>query len=242
MATVQAIAAVAAQNTKIQVKNLNFFYNRYHALKNINLAIPDRKVTAFIGPSGCGKSTLLRTMNRMYDLYPRQRAEGEILFNGQNILTPKQDVNLLRATSAAFGAAIGGAEGILLIPFNTRHGTPDAFARRLARNTQLVLQEEAQLGRVADAAGGSWYVEDLTNRLAARAWEEFRRVEAAGGLVAALEQGLVYRALVDARHRALLVVGPGVDVQHVLHVGHERRAAIRGDDPLLLQPRLEVVF
>jgi methylmalonyl-CoA mutase len=120
-------------------------------------------------------------------------------------------VNLLRGTSAAFGAAIGGAEGILLIPFNTRHGTPDAFARRLARNTQLVLQEEGQLGRVADAAGGSWYVEDLTNRLAALAWEEFRRIEAAGGLVAALEQGLVYRSLIDARQRRQRNIARGRD-------------------------------
>jgi methylmalonyl-CoA mutase len=110
-------------------------------------------------------------------------------------------VNLLRGTSAAFGAAVGGADGILLIPFNTRHGTPDAFARRLARNTQLILQEEAQLGRVADAAGGSWYVEELTAKLAEAAWAEFRRIEAAGGLVAALEQGIVYRALADVKFR-----------------------------------------
>jgi methylmalonyl-CoA mutase len=120
-------------------------------------------------------------------------------------------VNLLRATAAAFGAAIGGAEGILLIPFNTRHGTPDAFSRRLARNTQHVLQEEAHLGRVADAAGGSWYVEDLTGKLAALAWQEFRRVEAAGGLVAALEQGLVYRALTDVRIRRRRNVAHGRD-------------------------------
>jgi methylmalonyl-CoA mutase len=108
-------------------------------------------------------------------------------------------VNLLRGTAAAFGAAVGGAEGILLIPFNTRHGTPDTFSRRLARNTQLILQEEAHLGRVADAGGGSWYIENLTHTLAAAAWEEFRRVEAAGGLVDALEQGLVLRALNDVR-------------------------------------------
>ena len=72
-------------------------------------------------------------------------------------------VNLLRATAAAFGAIVGGAEAALLIPFNTRTGAPDAFSRRLARNTQLILREEAQLGRVADEAGGSWYVESLTH-------------------------------------------------------------------------------
>jgi len=82
---------------KIRIRGLNFFYGDFQGLKNISLEIPEQKVTAFIGPSGCGKSTLLRTMNRMYDLYPRQRAEGEILFNGENILKPKQDVNLLRA-------------------------------------------------------------------------------------------------------------------------------------------------
>jgi methylmalonyl-CoA mutase len=120
-------------------------------------------------------------------------------------------VNLLRGTSAAFGAAVGGADGILLIPFNTRHGTPDAFARLLARNTQLILQEEAGLGHVADAAGGSWYVEDLTHRLAEAAWAEFRRIEAAGGMVSALEQGLVLRALNDVRTRRQQNIARGKD-------------------------------
>ena len=83
--------------TKIAVKDLNFYYGKFHALKGINLNIPAGKVTAFIGPSGCGKSTLLRTMNRMYELYPGQRDEGEINFSGENILNPKQDLNLLRS-------------------------------------------------------------------------------------------------------------------------------------------------
>jgi phosphate transport system ATP-binding protein len=81
----------------LEIRNLNFFYGKFHGLKNINLDIVENKVTAFIGPSGCGKSTLLRALNRMYDLYPGQRAEGEINFYGENILDPKQDVNLLRA-------------------------------------------------------------------------------------------------------------------------------------------------
>ena len=81
----------------IEVRNLNFFYGAFQGLKNINLDIEQCKVTAFIGPSGCGKSTLLRTLNRMYDLYPGQRAEGEINFYGQNILEPGQDLNLLRS-------------------------------------------------------------------------------------------------------------------------------------------------
>ena len=83
--------------TKIAVRNLNFHYGKFHALKNINLAIPEGRVTAFIGPSGCGKSTLLRVFNRMFALYPEQRAEGEVLLDGQNILTSKEDVALLRA-------------------------------------------------------------------------------------------------------------------------------------------------
>ena len=81
----------------LQVRNLSFFYGRFQGLKNVSLEIARNKVTAFIGPSGCGKSTLLRTFNRMFDLYPGQRAEGEILFGGRNVLDPKQDVNLLRA-------------------------------------------------------------------------------------------------------------------------------------------------
>jgi len=82
---------------KITIRNLDFFYDHYRALKNINLPLYDRRVTAFIGPSGCGKSTLLRILNRIYDLYPKQRAEGEVLLDGQNILSAKQDLNLLRA-------------------------------------------------------------------------------------------------------------------------------------------------
>ena len=87
---------VLSQNV-LEVRNLNFYYGSFHSLKNINLDIKENSVTAFIGPSGCGKSTLLRTLNRMYDLYPGQRAEGEIMFNGKNILDAKQDLNLLRA-------------------------------------------------------------------------------------------------------------------------------------------------
>lgn len=84
-------------NSKLQVRNLNFYYGNFHALKSINLEIAHRKVTAFIGPSGCGKSTLLRTFNRMYELYPGLRAEGDILLDGNNILDKNVDINLLRA-------------------------------------------------------------------------------------------------------------------------------------------------
>ncbi|MEY2775934.1 MAG: Phosphate import ATP-binding protein PstB [Pseudomonadota bacterium] len=81
----------------IEVRNLDFYYGKFQGLKKVSLDIAENKVTAFIGPSGCGKSTLLRTLNRMYSLYPGQRAEGEINLYGQNILSPKQDLNLLRA-------------------------------------------------------------------------------------------------------------------------------------------------
>ena len=85
------------ERIKLAVNNLNFYYGKFHALKNINLTLPENKVTAFIGPSGCGKSTLLRTFNRMFELYPEQRAEGEILLDGENILKSKEDVALIRA-------------------------------------------------------------------------------------------------------------------------------------------------
>lgn len=81
----------------LAIRNLNFYYGDFLGLKNVSLDIAKSKVTAFIGPSGCGKSTLLRTFNRMYDLYPGQRAEGQINFHGKNLLDKKQDVNLVRA-------------------------------------------------------------------------------------------------------------------------------------------------
>ena len=92
-----ATAAAQAPRAKIAVKDLNFYYGKFHALKSINLQIPENKVTAFIGPSGCGKSTLLRTFNRMFELYPEQRAEGAIELDGENLLTSRQDVALIRA-------------------------------------------------------------------------------------------------------------------------------------------------
>ncbi|MDR3419593.1 MAG: phosphate ABC transporter ATP-binding protein PstB [Nevskia sp.] len=89
--------ARTALHEKVSVRDVSFFYGESKALKSVNMPVYERKVTALIGPSGCGKSTLLRIFNRMYDLYPKQRAEGEILFDGKNILDPKQDLNLLRA-------------------------------------------------------------------------------------------------------------------------------------------------
>ena len=92
-----AITTAPATKNALELRNLNFFYGKFQGLRNVSLDIAEHKVTAFIGPSGCGKSTLLRTLNRMYSLYPGQRAEGSIRFYGQDILDPKQDINLLRA-------------------------------------------------------------------------------------------------------------------------------------------------
>ncbi len=90
------VAEPVTGKAKIEVKDLNFYYGDSKALKNITLALPERSVTAFIGPSGCGKSTLLRVLNRIYELYPKQRAEGQVLLDGENILDRSQDLNLLR--------------------------------------------------------------------------------------------------------------------------------------------------
>jgi phosphate transport system ATP-binding protein len=102
MATLLAPSPSSAERAprtaaKMSIRDLDFYYGKFHALKNINLDVAERHVTAFIGPSGCGKSTLLRALNRMYSLYPGQRATGQILFNGQNILDAKVDLNMLRA-------------------------------------------------------------------------------------------------------------------------------------------------
>jgi len=106
MSSVASVSVPAVSHTptdqgaltdKISLRDLNFFYGEARALKSISLSLYENKVTAFIGPSGCGKSTLLRVLNRMYDLYPHQRATGEVMFDGENILSPRQDLNLLRA-------------------------------------------------------------------------------------------------------------------------------------------------
>ena len=91
------LPALQTNPPKLRVNGLNFYYGNFQALKSVSLNIPEKKVTAFIGPSGCGKSTLLRTFNRMFELYPDQRAEGEIIMDGENLLTTARDVGLIRA-------------------------------------------------------------------------------------------------------------------------------------------------
>jgi phosphate transport system ATP-binding protein len=95
---VQSPADAAGLRARVSIRNLDFYYGDNRALKGISLSLYDRQVTAFIGPSGCGKSTLLRVLNRMYDLYPNQRAEGEVILDGVDILSAQQDVNVLRAS------------------------------------------------------------------------------------------------------------------------------------------------
>jgi phosphate transport system ATP-binding protein len=92
-----ALASDAADHPMISIRSLDFHYGEHHALKNISIDFPARRVTGMIGPSGCGKSTLLRVLNRMYDLYPGQRATGEVMLDGQNIIAPGTDVNTLRS-------------------------------------------------------------------------------------------------------------------------------------------------
>jgi phosphate transport system ATP-binding protein len=94
---VQARAETGMNAPRISIRNLDFYYGEHKALKGINLDLPDRQVTGMIGPSGCGKSTLLRVLNRMYDLYPGQRATGEAMMDGHNIVSPDTDLNSLRA-------------------------------------------------------------------------------------------------------------------------------------------------
>lgn len=104
-------------------------------------------------------------------------------------------VNMLRATTAAFAAGVGGADAVTVLPFNEPLGPPDELSRRLARNTQTVLIEESHLARVVDPGSGSWFVESLTDRLAARAWEEFVALEEVGGIQAAIADGSLYAAI-----------------------------------------------
>src|SRR6185369_6900437 len=110
-------------------------------------------------------------------------------------------VNMLRTTVACFAAAVGGADAITVLPFDAALGLPDDLARRLARNTQSILHDESSLGRVLDAAGGSWYVESLTDALAERAWAGFTAIERAGGALAALDDGTIATRIEQTRHR-----------------------------------------
>jgi methylmalonyl-CoA mutase len=156
----------------------------------------------------------LRAARRLWDRVgevsgaaPGARAQRQHAVTS-SVMTTRRDpwVNMLRTTVACFAAGVGGAEVVTVQPFDAALGLPDAFSRRIARNTQNLLVEEGHLGRVLDPAGGSWYVESLTESLAQAAWAWFTEVERAGGLAAALTAGLVEQRLAaawDARARRL---------------------------------------
>jgi methylmalonyl-CoA mutase len=108
-------------------------------------------------------------------------------------------VNMLRTTVACFAAGVGGADAVTVLPFDAAIGLPDSFARRIARNTQSILLEESRLAGVIDPAGGSWYVEKLTDDVANAAWHEFTQIERQGGMVAALDSGFVAGRLAETR-------------------------------------------
>jgi methylmalonyl-CoA mutase len=108
-------------------------------------------------------------------------------------------VNMLRTTLACFAAGVGGADAVTVRPFDAAIGLPDAFARRIARNTQSILLEESRVAGVIDPAGGSWYVERHTDELAKAGWAVFQEVERAGGIAAALDSGLVEERIAAVR-------------------------------------------
>jgi methylmalonyl-CoA mutase len=125
-------------------------------------------------------------------------------------------VNMLRTTIACAGAAFGGADAITVLPFSWALGTPDAFARRIARNTHLVLQEESATARVIDPAHGAWYVETLTDQFAGKAWSLFQQIEAKGGMATALESGFVQDEIARvAEERAKSIATRGIELTGV---------------------------
>ncbi|MFY0576895.1 methylmalonyl-CoA mutase family protein [Cystobacter fuscus] len=159
-------------------------------------------------------------------------------------------MNILRATAESFAAVVGGADSVSTSPFDEALGTPDAGARRLARNTQLILRDESSLNRVADPAGGSYYLEQLTGEFARAAWAELRRIEALGGMARALATGEVERVLAEtraARDKAVRTRRlPIVGVSEFPHLGEtpvrrEARPSVRGN-PSLRPTRVAETF
>ncbi|WP_214416270.1 methylmalonyl-CoA mutase family protein [Sphaerisporangium fuscum] len=143
-------------------------------------------------------------------------------------------VNMLRTTLACFGAGVGGAEAVTVQPFDARLGLPDAFARRIARNTHSLLVEEAGVARVADPAGGSWYVERLTAELAEKAWEWFQEIERAGGVEAALDRLIPQRLSATWSRRARAVArrkDPITGVSEFPHLDERRPAREPAPEP-----------
>jgi len=137
-------------------------------------------------------------VGEVFEVSPAKRgARQHAVTSWREITRDDPYVNILRGTIATFSAAVGGAEAITVLPFDTVWGLPNDFSRRVARNTQIVLAEESNIGRVNDPAGGAWYIESLTRQIAEAAWAEFGKVEAAGGMVAALAAGMIAETLAD---------------------------------------------
>ncbi|MDP9091506.1 MAG: methylmalonyl-CoA mutase subunit beta [Actinomycetota bacterium] len=149
----------------------------------------------------------LRAARRVWDRIaelsgasPSRRGQRQHAVTSAAMMTRRDPwVNMLRSTIGCFAAAIGGADAITVLPFDSALGLPDDFARRIARNTQAILHDEASLARVIDAAGGSWYVETLTDQLAEKAWSTFTMIERAGGALHALEDGTIDAVISAAR-------------------------------------------
>jgi methylmalonyl-CoA mutase len=149
----------------------------------------------------------LRAARRIWDRVaelsgagPDRRGQYQHAVTSPAMLTRRDPwVNMLRATIGCFAAAVGGADAITVLPFDAAIGKSDEFARRIARNTQSILHDEASLARVLDAAGGSWFVESLTHQLAEQAWTIFTRIEQAGGALAALNSGAIGELLAQTR-------------------------------------------
>lgn len=134
-------------------------------------------------------------VSKASDALPRLRLHAMTSFRMFSRLDPQ--VNILRTTVAAAAAALGGADSITVLPFTYADGVPDAFARRIARNIQIILEEESSLGAVVDPAGGSWFVEDFTRELAAKAWGLFQEIEKQGGIADALSKGFVQKMVAE---------------------------------------------
>ncbi|WP_203567690.1 methylmalonyl-CoA mutase small subunit [Aestuariimicrobium ganziense] len=138
---------------------------------------------------------LRRVWNRVGEVFEvsadKRGARQHAVSSWRELTRDDAYVNMLRGTIQCFGAAVGGAEAVTVLPFDTCQGLPTPFSRRVARNTQVVLAEESNIGRVNDPAGGSWFVESLTEQMATRAWQAFQSVEAAGGMAAAVGNGHV---------------------------------------------------
>lgn len=162
-----------------------------------------------------------------------------ISVNTSERMMAKRDpyVNMLRTTLAAAGGALGGADAVMVLPYTWPVGLPDRFARRIARNTQLVLQEESSLGRIVDPAGGSWFIEQITKELKEKAWTLFQQIEAEGGMAEALQKAFVQDMIRSTRdERAKDIATAKIDLTGVSAFPHLAEDAIKTSPHPVPQP------